>query len=207
MANYEKEIVLPRGHEFQALPGYREWERTPFVVARQTHTLLGLYYQGAIHRPGLARDYLHDYALTYLKDAEKGSDALYDETGVLIENIDLEVREAADHAFVAFAHIPDFVTSPWLPKGYSRRGELQPPQTRNEFLKRITELQVGLWQVVAGEMEPRATFEAYPSLARTYGFFRVGSELPIKLSEDERKQDQREREKFNDLLTGVDVSL
>ncbi len=56
-------------------------------------------------------------------------------------------------------------------------------------------------------MEPRATLEAVPSLLRTFGFFKVGGELPIKLSENQRKQDAIQREKFNDLLEGIDISL
>ncbi len=85
MANNENEIVLPRGQRFQAIIGYRDPDRVPPLVVRQTNTLIGLFYQGAIHNPDLAIDYLHDYALRYLNMAEEGTDAVYDRTGVVCE--------------------------------------------------------------------------------------------------------------------------
>lgn len=207
MANYENEIVLPRGQAFQAVIGYRDPDRIPPLVARQTSTLLSLFHQGAIYKPDLAIDYLRGYALNYLNMAEKGVDAVYDRTSSSFEEFDVEVTEAADFAYVIFAHLPGLVKSPWLPNGFSRRGMLKAPETEKEFLGRIRELKIGIWQVVGGEMEPQTTLEAYPSLLRTFGFFKVGGELPIKLSEDERKMEAMGRERFNDLLGGIDVSL
>ena len=207
MADQEREIFLPQGHEFQSVVGYRDWSRMPSVVARQTNALLDLLHQNALPNLGPARYYLGKYTLEYLKRAEGGSGILYDNKGFLKEGIDLEVREAATHAYVVFGHLPDMVQSPFVPKGFSRRGMLRAPETRDEFLNRIKELKIGLWNVIAGEVAPQATLEAYPPLMRTFGFFKVGGDLPIRLSDSERVIDQIEREKFNDFLGGMNVSL
>lgn len=193
--------------EFQSVIGYRESEASPFVVVRQTNTLLGLFNQGAIRRPKLAKDYFCAYTFNYLKAAEEGSDGLYDADGCFIKDIDLEVREAAHHAFVVFTWMHDRAKSPFLPKGFSRRGMLAAPITHHQFLERIKELKVGIWNVVEGEVAPHATLEAYPPLLRVFNFFKVGSKLPIRFTISEKKQLEMEREKMNDLLGGIDTSL
>ncbi|GEM_PF-1804525 len=208
MTDIEKGFSLPHPTEFQPVIGYREIEKSPPLVVRQTHTLLGLFHQGAIRNPEPARDYLQDYTLGYLKAAEVGSDILYDQLDQFnVQEIDLETREAASHAFIVLAHLPDKATSPFLPKGFSRRGMLKAPTTREEFLAKITELKVCIWQVVVGEVAPRATLEAYPPILRTFKFFEVGNELPVKLTDEEIKQEKLERERFNDFLGGVNTSI
>lgn len=176
MTDIEKGFSLPHRTEFQPVIGYREIEKSPPFVVRQTHTLLGLYYQGAIRNPEPARDYLQDYTLGYLKAAEVGSSILYDQLDQFtVQETDLETREAAHHAFIVLAHLPDKARSPFLPKGFSRRGMLKAPATREEFLAKITELKVCIWQVVIGEVAPRTTLEAYPPILRTFKFFEVGT--------------------------------
>lgn len=131
MTDIEKGFSLPHRTEFQPVIGYREIEKSPPIVVRQTHSLLGLYYQGAIRNPEPARDYLQDYTLRYLKAAEVGSSILYDQLDQLtVQEIDLETREAAHHAFIVLAHLPDKARSPFLPKGFSRRGMLKAPTTQ-----------------------------------------------------------------------------
>lgn len=208
MADTEKGFFIPHP-EFQPLITYREVERSPLLIIRQTHALLGLYYRGAIRNPQPATDYLRDYTMEYLKVAEEGSATLYSREGKLnVQILDLEIREAAQHAFVVFAHLPDKARSPFLPQGFSRHsGTLSAPETRDQFLARIKELKNGILQIVIGKVEPYATLEAYPSLLRTFKFFEVGNELPVKLTDDERKQERLERERFNDLLGGIDISL
>lgn len=194
--------------EFQPVIGYREIEKSPPLVARQTHTLLGLYYQGAIRNPEPARDYLQDYTLGYLTAAEEGSGMLYDQTGqFIVQEIDLETREAASHAFVVLAYLPDRATSPFLPSGFSRRGMLAAPTTQKQFLTRIKELKIGLWQIADGNINPHTILEAYPPILRVWKFFEVGSGLPIRLTDDEREQEQLGRERLNALLGGIDTSI
>lgn len=208
MTDIENGFCIPFREEFQPVIGYREIEKSPPLVVRQTHTLLGLFYQGAIRNPEPARHYFKDYTLGYLKAAEEGSPVLFDKTGPLIaQEIDLETREAASHAFVVLAHLPDEATSSFLPNGFSRRGMLAAPTTKDQFLARIKELKIGLWQIVDGNLSPHATLEADLPLLRVCKFFEVGSGLLVRLTADEREQEQLKREEFNDLLGGIDTSI
>lgn len=207
MADLEKDFFTPNRANFQPVIGYREIEKSPPLVVRQTNALLGLYYHGAIRNPKPAKDYLHDYTLGYLKAAEEGSAVVYDRVGHAALDIDLETREAARFALVVLACLPDRAKSPFLPKGFSRRGMLRAPETQDQFLARIKELKVGIWQIVEGNVEAYTTLETYPPVLRVFKFFEVGSDLPVKLTDDEKKQEQLEREKFNDLLGGIDTSI
>ncbi len=207
MTNPERRISPSINQDFQPVIKYKDIEKSPIMVSKQTCQLLELFYQGAIHKPDLARDYFHDYTLSYLSQAEAGTDALYDGKGGVFKDLDLETREIAHHAFIVFANLPDNVKSPFLPNGFSRRGMLKAPETRKEFLKRIREIKIGIWQILEGEAEPGITLEAYPRLLRTYGFFKVGSKLPIKLSQDEKKKEQMEKEKFEAIVLNTLKSL
>lgn len=207
VADIEKDFLVPKS-KFQSVIGYKEPEKSPPLIVRQTHTLLSLYYQGAIRNSAPAREYLHDYTLGYLIEAEAGAGACYDRIkGHSVYEVELETREAADHAVIIMSLLPDRAGSSYHPKGFSKEGSLKTPSTLNQFLERIKELKIGVWLVIAGEVESRATLEAYPPLLRTFKFFEVGNELPIKLTDNEKKQELMEREKFNDLLSGIDISL
>lgn len=212
MADIEKGFFVPRQPGFQSVIGYKEIEKSPPVVVSQTYALLELYYlgiiQNTIRNSQPAKNYLRNYTLDYLKAAEEGSYALYDRIkGQSVQEIDLETREAAHYAFVVFAYLPDKAGSHYLAKGFSRKGMLKAPTTQRQFLTRIRELRVGIWQVVKGEVKPHTTLEAYPSVLRTFKFFEVGNKLPVKLTDDEKEQEALEREKINKLLDGIDFSF
>lgn len=203
MAEFERDFIIPPGSRFQPIISYREVEKAPPVIARQTHTLLDLLNQGAIKGLGSARDYLHDYTLKFLDTATIGSDMLYDRfRNSSGEIVDLESREAADYALVVFSCLPDRAKSPFLPMGFSRKGMLKPPITHGEFLLRIQELKVGVWQVVDGKTEPHSILETDPSLLRVHKFFEVGSNLAIK-EINQKEQQQSERWRINHLLDGI----
>lgn len=210
MADIEKNLFIPHHPEFQPVIGYIEAERSPRLIVRQTHTLLGLYhsdYQGDIRALKPTRDYLHDYTLGYLNAAAEGANTIYSQTGKFdVYQVDMEIRETAYHAFVVLSALPDIASSSY-PKGFSRIATLRPPSTQQQFLARIAELKAGIYQVIAGQIEPGATLEGYPPILRTFKFFEVGSKLPIKFVEDQRKKEQIEKERLNDLLAGIDISL
>ena len=84
---------------------------------------------------------------------------------------------------------------------------LRAPSTKKQFLKRVRELKVTLWQVVDGGMDSHATLETYPPFLRTFNFFEVGSRLPIQSAPDQREQDKLAKDKFDELLSGIDISL
>lgn len=194
------------GHQFQSIVQYKDKDRIPPLVVRQTSLLLGLFYKGAVSGDVIGRKYLKDYTLPFLDSSETGVDRVsFGIKKESFEEIDLEDREAVDYTNVVFGHLPDLIKSAWLPKGFSRRGMLRPPENRREFLGRVRELRFGIAQVVSGNMEPQATLEAYPNLLRTFGFFRVGAELPIKVPESEIKPEVMSRARLNDLLGGIDV--
>lgn len=207
MVNFERERILSAGggNEFQRQISYQDFNKAPRIVVRQTNALLALFYQGGIRKPDLAKDYLQEYTIAFLRDAEKGSEGLYSKGAMILSgNPDLEIKEAASFAFVVFGSLPNNLKSPFLPNGFSKRGILKGPATRKDFLKRVEELKIGVWRIVDGQVEPRTVVETNPALLRTFGFFKVGSNLPVKVPEDEGK---REKEKFNDFLKGIEISL
>lgn len=193
-----------RGHQFQYAIQYKDRDRIPPLVVRQTSFILGLFYKGTVSGEGIGRKYLQEYTLAFLDSSETGVDRVsFGRNKESFEGIDLEDREAADYTNVIFAHMPDLVRSPLLPMGFSRRGILRPPENRREFLGRVRELRFGIAQVASGVIEPN--LEVNPHLLRTFGFFKVGSELPIKVPESEIKPEVMSRTRFNDLLGGIDV--
>jgi len=208
MTSPERKIIPLGDQEFQPVIKYKDFAKSPAMIVKQTCLLIDLSLQGVtIPKSDMMKDYLQDYTLFYLRKAEKGVDTIYDRKEAVFKDLDLETKEAAHHAFIIFAHLPDNMTSRFLPNGFSRRGMLKAPVTKDEFLSKIEEIKIGLWQILDGKMQPQTTLEAYPRFLRTYGFFKVGSNLPMKMSEDEKKKEQIEREKFEDILKDIKISL
>jgi hypothetical protein len=203
----ERKIIRPEPHEFQRVIKYKEFAKSPTMIVKQTNMLLELLYNGALVKTDYAKDYIHDYSFLYVRKAEEGADTIYDKKGEVSSDLNLETTETAHHAFVVFAHLPDKMTSNFLPDGFSRKGMVRAPETKDEFMGRLEELKVGLWQVLDGGVVAKATLEAHPRLLRTYGFFSVGSKLPIRESESEQKKLQMEKEKFEELIKDVKISL
>jgi len=203
--NYFREQLEPKNAN-----DFLNSEKSPLVVTCQTYKLLELHRAGLLLNKDTARTYFHDYTIDYLNKAEAGSEALFATKGKTIfinEDLSLEDQETAHHAFIVFAHLPDNMTSQFLPMGFSRKGMLRAPDNRESFLEKITELKLGIWRIVSGEVDTGATLEAYPYLLRTYGFFKVGSKLQIKLEESQLQKKEREKENFNNLLKDVDIDL
>jgi hypothetical protein len=198
-------LLSPEGRssEFQPIIKYKETEKSPLIVAKQTYMLLELFHQQVISKPELAKDYFCDYTLSYLDQARKGASTLYEAKGAVYKDLNLETREMAHHAFIVFANLPDHMTFHFLQNGFSRRGMLRAPGTRDEFVHKINEIKMGIWQTVEGRVEPETTLEANPHLLRTYGFFKVASELLVKMPESEKRMKQE----FNELLKDIDISL
>ncbi|MDO8621339.1 MAG: hypothetical protein Q7R31_03605 [Candidatus Levybacteria bacterium] len=208
MLEFERRFSAPQSPEFQPIIGYREFEKSPWIVVKQTNALLELFNKGVIRKPGPAKEYFRDYTFqSYLTRAEEGSAVLYDDQKQSHTDVDLETREATRHALVVFAWMRDRTKSPFLPKGFSRKGMLKPPMTQEEFMKRIREMKITILQVVEGNIQSHVTPEAHPAFLRTFKFFEVGSDLPIKLAPDEKEREKIAKDKFNDLLRGIDISL
>jgi hypothetical protein len=188
---------------FQPIPTYENPERIPRRVIVQTDLLLHLYNTGTIRDPKMARDYLHDYTLRFLDKAAQGVGRVFSKDKSVVDAQSLDVNEAADFTNVVFAWMHHFATSPFLPNGFSRRGMLKAPATREQFLQRTTEIKRELAFVLAGLKDTKKPLEARPSALRTHNFFRVGARMPIKFPDSKRE----EREAFDRLLGDTKVDL
>lgn len=195
--------ILPRYVEFQPIVGYRDFARIPHVVVNQTDTLLWLFRQRAINKPGLARDYLHDYTIQCLVEAEHGCDVLFNPA--ISSIIDLEFREAASYTHVVFAWMHKFYRPPNLPDGLTGKEMLRAPRNKEEFLARVRELKLGLYRVAY--QEAKFTGDGDWPLLRTFAFFTAGSRLPINFPESERERLERQKEEFNQLLGDAKVDF
>lgn len=195
-----------RDRRFQPIPEYGDTERVPQVVVAQTDLLLGLYRSGVISQPQAARDYLQDYTLELLNMASKGVDRVFGKNDAAIKSQSLDVNEAADFANIVFAWIHYFAVSQYLPNGFSRRGMLRAPTTKEQFLQRTSEIKKELALIAVG-IDPNVPFEARPSALRAHNFFRVGAIIPLKFPDTERESADKERGAFDKLLGDTKIDL
>lgn len=207
MAGLEKGPFFSPDKEPKKISIHRDFEISPRSVTVQTHALLELFYHGIIRDSNLAMDFLKDNTIPYLSQAENGAESVYNRRGELFKDLKLELQEAAFYTFIIFANLPDNLTSAFLSMGFSRRGMVKAPETKDEFLKRIKELKIGIWQIADGRVAPNTTLEAYPKLLRTYGFFKVGSELPIKMPEAQKQKEEMGKDRLNELLKDIEINL
>jgi len=207
MIDDERNLWVPQPEQVLSRVEYRDWNRSPAVIIRKTNELFKLCSGGMVGDPRPAKKYFKDYTFGFFDQAKQGSASLYDRLGTEKEGIDLEVREAADYAHVVFGHMHEMTTSPYLPMGFSRRGMLKAPEDRAAFLKRIDELKIGVWNFTEGLADSRVVFDGRPWILRTSSFFNVGSHIPMSLPDSEAVLAQLERNKFNDLLGGMNISL
>lgn len=199
MLNPER-LLVPQRFEPEA---YRNLDIPPVLVTRTTHTLLEFYQNGQMRDHNKARAFFLRETVPYLKAAEVGSRVIFRPGRVCFERQELETAEAADHAQAVFSALPEYMDSDFMPNGYSRIGTLRPPQTRGEYVLRIRELRAGIRQVGERKIEPGTHLDGNPALLRTFGFFRVASELPFKSKTDESKTKPITESRFNSLLGGV----
>lgn len=196
-----------RDSRFQPVPGYENIERAPQVVIGQTDLLLRLYNTRAIQQPELARDYLHDYTLKFLDTAAQGVEGVFTRDEAVIEAQTLDINEAADYTNVVFAWMHYFATSQFLPNGFSRRGMLQAPITREQFLQRTAEIKRELALIVVGLRDTDMPLEAKPSTLRAHTFFRVGTIIPLRLPDSKRQLAEKEKDMLNKLLGDINIDL
>ncbi len=155
---------------FQPVPGYKDHERAPRVVISQTHNTLKLYRAGVIGDPKFAKDYIRDYTFGYLNTAAEGVERVFTKAPADIQP--LEMNKAADVAHVVFAWMHYFAESKYLPMGFSRKGMLEAPTTKRQFIGRIAELKRELAFIVTGMRDPEIPLEATPGTSNSYLFSR-----------------------------------
>lgn len=192
---------------FQPIPGYEDIQRAPYAVVSQTDLLLRLYSEKAIRQPEIARGYLKEYALGFLDATTRGVARVFTKDKTIIDAQPLDINEAADFTNVVFAWMHYFATSRLLPNGFSRRGMLQAPTTRKEFVQRTTEIKRELAFIVAGLRDHDMPLETNPSSLRTHTFFHVGAIIPLKFPDSKRELEEKEKEVFDRLLGNTNIDL
>ncbi|MDO8638441.1 MAG: hypothetical protein Q7R43_02610 [Candidatus Daviesbacteria bacterium] len=208
LEEFDGELQL---NNFQSAVGYREIAKSPFVVTFQTHELLGLYQKGIIPNFSLGRDYLKDFTLDYIKNAESNCASIFDRNGNLATDVDVESREAVAHAYTIFSWLPDMTALPAvtvLKDGLSRKGMLKPPLSREEFLARTKELKIELAKIAFGTTLPHHRPKIGDPLFKTQVFFRVAASFnPIfKLTVQERAAINRVKDiKFMDKFSNPEI--
>lgn len=58
---------------------------------------------------------------------------------------------------------------------------MAPPFTTREYLLRLREIRREVTRIISGETDQKASLDNNPALLRTYWFFQVGKEIPLKI--------------------------
>ncbi len=197
------------GH-FEPTPGWRDIENSPSEAVVQTSKYLDLYLNGPLNNPEIASHFLRDITFPYLTRTLQGLSAIVNvsEPGISLNwtgavshftgREDVEDIEAAGYSLVVFSKMPD-LPSTVLPKGYSRRGFLRPPSTKQEFFARVEELRKTVYRIEKGQVIGCVDFELMHDvrLARTLAFFKTGALLPKILPD-------RDRLRFHKILDDIE---
>ncbi len=91
---------------------------------------------------------------------------------------DQEETETFARMYLAFGIMPDIATHEMLPKGYSRRGLLEPPFTLEELYGRIHEVGSHVKSFIGGRINPTQDMLEQPGLLRTYWAFQAMGYMP-----------------------------
>lgn len=200
----DKRIVIPE--EFQPVIARKE-ERSPFVVVKQTYLLLNLFSKGAlVTNFSWGKDYLDDYTLGYLEAAKQGGNTLFDKEGVSTKITDPNLREASCHTAIVLSYIPELLSLLSRNYEFSQGGMFRPPETKEEYLERVEEMQKEIGKILNGQIKPDDTDKLNFPLIRTYAFFKVGGKLPVKLTDAESRVIKKQRTAINNLLQDIDFS-
>jgi hypothetical protein len=199
--------------KFEVKIRYEDYSRAPHVITRGTDHILKLIYRGTI--PGeqisYSIDYIRKNTIPYLSSAYEGSKAVYKNPGEA--GIDKIKSEAASHANVIFGLIPEIAQSPFLTKGFAKKGVMEAPESEKEYRGRIGELMYQLRQITEYQ-KPFQTLETDWPRLRTYWFFRVAGMFPIhipqydleiveQIKRDALENAQRKRDQVNAMLADI----
>lgn len=198
---------------FQPKPGYKETEKSPFVVATQTHSAIELILSGKLPDTTFISLYLREFTLSYLRTAAKNCGLIF-EGNEYKENADPETREATSHAYIVFGSLPNMTKLsevPALKDGFSRNGMLKAPRTKPEFVARIGEMEIELANIAAGSVTVVPLFFTRVPLFRTIAFFAAAKSLTPTFRLDPKEKESLEKHeedmhRINKLLEGVDFS-
>lgn len=131
-----------------------------------------------------------------------------------------EDRHAFQHAVVIMSLLPEYFDIGF----YSRNGRLTPPRDRFQFMDRLNEIDEVLAEFLGLKVSPGTNPETDASLLRTYAFFKVSKDIPLKyglskkevkdllaasrpLLQEKLEADNRSREQFDKLLRDTKIDL
>lgn len=207
----ERGITIPES--FQTLQELRHVDESPLVVAHQTHTVLALFAKKILSpnsqlslNVAFVEYYLKRYTLPYIDKAKKGSRNLFkhDEPHAVVSNTN--VQEAAQHALVVLSYIPTWLHTGQNENPLSRNGIFWVPATEGEFIEKIEEVGSEVEKIASGQTTPQDTDKPSFPLLRTYAFFKVGAQLPLKISlEGEKTAQDKARNFINNLLKDIQI--
>ncbi|GDX62038.1 hypothetical protein LBMAG33_3480 [Candidatus Levyibacteriota bacterium] len=204
---------------------YTDNSRSPFQVVESTAKLLDLYFTPVINLdPSLARNYFANATLGFAWQAEKGFFKNIDkiDRAKKISNEDIERfilldkqqgqqenvedNEAFDFTLITFGFMPEMAKHRFLPNGFSKKGMMAPPFTTREYLLRLREIRREVTRIISGETDQKASLDNNPALLRTYWFFQVGKEIPLKIKKDYKNIKNNTEKILNKLLEDIDIN-
>lgn len=195
---------------FETVPKYKDLQRVPNTVVKQTHATLGLYRRQILPDTNHAEEYLRGYTFPFLDNAVKGAGIIFERNKASKTVPDKEVTEAADLSNVIFSCMPELAKFRYLPNGFSRRGMLHPPDNKEKFIQRIDEIRYQIAFIVSGLREVSTPLKTSTATFRAMTFFKVGNMLPDHFSKNsvqEKAPDALGREYINKLLEGIQINF
>lgn len=209
----------PAYGRFEPVPGYRNPQDSPFVVVPQTYTVLDMYLRDLIIDPGPANQFLKEATFPYLDRVKQGLEIVSaissdrksivwsDLSQSIVEPGECEDLEALGYMLVVFVFMPE-LPSEVLPRGFSRKGNLCPPGTKEELSERVAELGESVLKISQRRPVSSNFMEGMsPSMIRTMAFFRTGDWLPFKFPGDTIDYMQREHAVIDRLLGDLEIAL
>lgn len=182
---------------FEITPTLSEQDIAPKTIVSETMNMMGGLFAGAITSE-ISKDYLDYYTFPFLRKAANGAIAVFDRK-LLFAAPNPEINEAADFTNVVFAWMSHYARSSYLPDGFSRRGVLQAPLDKGEFISRVVEIGQTLPDMLDGRFRGNNLWNHLGAL-RTLAFFQVGRVIPLKFPPTDKQTAER-------LLDGIDLSL
>lgn len=190
-----------------------EYKKSPLVVARSTYIVLSIFSNEADPDFTLGKYALFTETLPYLEKAKNGCGDSFNLNGNDPTIEDPLLLEASSHALVTLGSIPDFLTERSKKYSFSKKGMFRPPETKEEYLERIDEIKKEIVKILCNQTFPDDTNKLNFPLMRAYIFFKVGGQLPIKVTEEdkiglERLEALKKEMGFIDRITeGIDFSV
>lgn len=200
MSNLELGFSPNEDRSFQSSIEYEDPSRTPVAIAKATAGLLDHFSEGEIEPWGI--DMLKRDTLSLVRAAEKGFlgnmqmvrsiekinpehlSALIDMNNKNSEEpTPDEDTEAFLRFYLAFGMMPDLAQHAFLPKGFSRRGNLAPPFTIEEVHGRIREVGSTIHRIANRGAGAPQDIIGEPPLLRTYWTFWTMGNTQIRTTE------------------------